>query len=435
MLVAPIAENEASRLAALEQYAVYGTEPEACYDDIVTLAAAICGTPIALVSLIGESELWFKARLGYTSTSGSRAESICGHTVIQPDELLLIEDTQLDPRFANNPMVQQGGIRFYAAAPLTTDEGHVIGTLCAIHQQPMQMTSSQQHALRALARQVMNNLELSRSNHKLSQQMQLLQQQADELQQLNQSKDRFFSIIAHDLKAPFQGILGFSELLDTDLDDMSPAEIRNIASYLHDTASSAYKLLENLLNWAMVESGRMTFQPKNLYLESIFDLVEGSLAGAARHKGVQLEFSCPKDLQVYADENMLRSIIRNLVSNAVKFTPETGRVQVAASIDAHSDAVQIQVTDTGVGMSAIQLQAVQTAMNVSQQQGCNTQSTSTHGTRGETGTGLGLALCQQFAKRHNSMIQIESSAKYGSKFYFNLPASVTEHSVKTAEMA
>ncbi|MFA9203821.1 MAG: ATP-binding protein [Flavobacteriales bacterium] len=438
MLAAPLAEDEAARLAALQKYAVYGTEPEACYDDIVTLAAAICGTPIALVSLIGESELWFKARLGYPSATGSRAESICGHAVIQPDELLLIEDTQLDPRFANNPTVQQGGIRFYAAAPLISDEGHVIGTLCAIHQQPMHLTASQQQALRALARQVMNNLDLSRSNHKLSQQMQLLEQQAEELRQLNQSKDRFFSIIAHDLKAPFQGILGFSELLDTDLEEMSPAEIRNIASYLHDTASSAYKLLENLLNWAMVESGRMTFQPKALYLETIFDLVEGNLSGAARHKALQLQFSCPKDLQVYADENMLRSIIRNLVSNAIKFTPEGGQIHVDAMVTL--DSIEIRVRDTGVGMSSQQLQALIVAMNVLQQANvaAPAQTSSTNGTRGETGTGLGLALCQQFAKRHDSSILIESTPQQGSTFYFRLAmpvcVSVAQSDAKTAEM-
>ncbi|MFZ3193922.1 MAG: GAF domain-containing sensor histidine kinase [Moraxellaceae bacterium] len=435
MLVAPLAEDEASRLAALQQYAVYGTDPELCYDDIVRLASAICGTPIALISLIGESELWFKARLGYSSVSGSRAESICGHAVTHPDELLLIEDTQLDPRFANNPTVQAGGIRFYAAAPLTTDEGHVIGTLCTIHQQPMQMTLPQQQALRALARQVMSNLELSRSNQKLSQQMQLLQQQAEALQQLNNSKDRFFSIIAHDLKAPFQGILGFSELLDTDLEDMSPAEIRNIASYLHDTASSAYKLLENLLNWAMVESGRMTYQPKSLYLETIFDLVEGNLSGAARHKALQLQFICPKDLQVYADENMLRSMLRNLVSNAVKFTPEGGRIQVEARADLYG--IEIWVQDNGVGMSPEQLDAVRLSMEISQpNSGAAPASshTSTNGTRGETGTGLGLALCQQFARRHNSLIQIESTLQQGSRFYFKLPVMAPQSSAKTAEM-
>lgn len=438
MLVAPFAKDEAARLAALRQYAVYGTEPEECYDDIVQMASAICGTPVALISLIGEDELWFKAKHGYSASTGCRTESICGHAVIQPDALLLIEDTLLDPRFADNPTVQAGGIRFYAAAPLTTDDGHVIGTLCTIHEQPMQLNTSQQHALWALARQVVSNLELSKSNQKLLQQMQLLQQQADELRQLNQSKDRFFSIIAHDLKAPFQGILGFSELLDTDLDDMSQAEVRNIASYLHDTASSAYKLLENLLNWAMVESGRMTFQPKILYLETIFDLVEGSLSGAARHKSLQLQFICPKDAQVYADENMLRSIIRNLVSNAIKFTPEGGQIHVDAIVDL--DRFEIRVRDTGVGMTPEQREALIAAMNYIQQPEGTTpaQSNSTHGTRGETGTGLGLALCQQFAKRHESSIQIESTPSQGSLFYFKLPTSEsTPHAqsgVKTAEM-
>lgn len=433
MLVAPVAENEAARLAALQQYDVYGTGSESCYDDIVQLASAICGTPVALVSLIGADDVWFKARVGYEARRNTRELSMCGHAVLQPDRLFVVEDALLDERFADNPSVQSSGIRFYAAAPLTTDEGHVIGTLCTIHQQPMQLTESQQRALWVLARQVMSNLELSRSNRKLSEQMRLLEQQAEELRQLNQSKDRFFSIIAHDLKAPFQGILGFSELLDTDLDEMSPPEIRNIASYLHDTAAGAYKLLENLLNWAMIESGRMTCQPKPLYLETIFDLVEGSLSGAARHKALQLQFNCPKDLQVYADENMLRSIIRNLVSNAIKFTPEHGQIQVTAQAEA--DWVEIRVRDTGVGMSAAQRQDVLKSMNVLHNATPSAQSTSTQGTRGETGTGLGLALCQQFAKRHDSTIQVDSELQKGSTFYFRLPVGVLCSSTKTAEMA
>ncbi|MEC7120904.1 MAG: GAF domain-containing sensor histidine kinase [Pseudomonadota bacterium] len=428
MLVAPLAENEAERLAALHQYGLYGTAPEPSYEDIVRLLATICGTSTALVSLIGEDQLWFKARLGYMPSCGSRKYSLCGHVVNRPAQLLIVEDTLNDPRFADNPEILAQNIRFYAAAPLTTPEGHVVGALCTVHDQPMQLSVAQQDALAALARQVMRNMELHLSNQVLSAHSKQLEQQTDALQQLNQSKDRFFSIIAHDLKAPFQGILGFSELLDTDLDEMSHTEIRNIASYLHDTAAGAFKLLENLLNWAMVESGRLTYQPKSLCLESVFDLVEGSLSGAARHKNIRLQLSCPKDLRLYADENMLRSMIRNLVSNAVKFTPDGGQVNVSAiQLD---DRVEIQVRDTGVGMSMEQVQQI-----LSNIANVNAQNSSTQGTSGETGTGLGLVLCQQFALRHGSHIQIESTPNQGTVFRFCLPAMVSHQLPETVAMA
>lgn len=232
------------------------------------------------------------------------------------------------------------------------------------------------------------------------------------LERLNANKDRFFSIIAHDLKAPFQGILGFSEILDTDLDEMSSQEIRNIANYLHDTASSAYKLLENLLQWALLERGEMRFHPKKMLVETIFDLVEGSLSAAAHHKNIELSFYCPRDLHVYGDENMLRSVLRNFVANAVKFTPAGGRVAVRACIDA--DCLEWSIADTGVGMSAEQ-QAQLFQMEVSN---------STRGTAGESGTGLGLMLCHQFVLRHQGSIRIQSAPHQGSTFFIRLPTTL-----------
>lgn len=414
MLSASVQCDEQQRLAALESYQLFGTDPEAAYDQITELLTTICQTQSGSLTFVGAEHNWFKSTVNVDQRCTKRATSFCGHALYEPD-VLLVEDASQDPRFMDNPHVKNG-LRFYAGAPIYSQDGLPIGVLCAFDREPKQLHADQIKALKVLAQQVMAQMELQRSHRILESQSQKLTEYTTRLErknkmleQLNANKDRFFSIIAHDLKAPFQGILGFSELLETDLEDMTPAEIRNIAGYLHDTAESAYKLLDNLLQWAMVESGQMRFSPKCLLVETIFDLVEGNLSGAARHKGVDLQLACPRDLRVYADENMLRSIIRNLVANAVKFTPEGGRVLVQA-MQQH-DQIVIRVEDTGVGMSDAQIAKLFRIES----------SNSTRGTSGETGTGLGLMLCHQFVERHQGRIEVSSVAAQGTCFQVFLP--------------
>ena len=422
MLTAPIPDDEAQRLAVLEAYRIYGTDPEEEYDQIGRLLTAICGTQSAVISIVGQDELSFKSRINFDASRGPRDISFCGHAMFH-NGVFVIEDAAKDPRFADNPVVKDGGMRFYAGAPLISAEGLPIGTLCTLDDVPHQLSQTQLDAVGVLAQQVMAHMELRRQHFQLQHKANilekhslLLEQQAEELRQLNASKDRFFSIIAHDLRAPFQGILGFAELLDTEIDEMSQGEIRNIASYLHDTADSAFKLLENLLHWSMVDSGNIVYTPRVLLIETLFDLIEGSLSASAHHKNIRLHFRCECDLSVYADENMLRSAIRNLVSNAIKFTDQYGQIDVEAKrVDDH---ILLQVSDSGVGMTAEQVDK----LFVFEQ----TQSTS--GTSGETGTGLGLMLCQQFVQHHQGRIDVQSTLGKGTVFRIHLPIKAEQPS-------
>lgn len=173
---APIGDNEQQRLEALHRYGLFGTDPEEAYDKIARLVTAICHTPIAILTLIGEDQVWFKSRINVADQQGERQTSICGHALYEQN-LLVVDDTTQDPRFADNPNALQG-VRFYAGAPLKTPDGHAIGTLCTIDHQPRQLTDAQIEALRALADQVMAQMELSRAHH-------VLQQQAEGLAQAN----------------------------------------------------------------------------------------------------------------------------------------------------------------------------------------------------------------------------------------------------------
>lgn len=159
---APLPPNEAERLKALHRYGILDTLPEATFDDLTRLAAHLCHTPIALISLVDEHRVWFKSRCGLEATESPRADSICAHAILG-DDLFIIEDATLDKRFKDHPLViGQMQLRFYAGMALRTPDGHNIGTLCLIDRQPRAFAPEQREALRILAHQVVSQLELRR---------------------------------------------------------------------------------------------------------------------------------------------------------------------------------------------------------------------------------------------------------------------------------
>ena len=160
---APPTKNESQRIDALRSYDIMDTMPEAAYDDLVLIAAAICQTPIALLSLVDDKRQWFKARIGLAAAETPRELAFCAHAILDAKPLV-VEDTTQDPRFATNPLVTgDPSIRFYAGVPLVNAEGHALGTLCAIDRRPRELTTEQTSALEALSRQTMAQLELRRT--------------------------------------------------------------------------------------------------------------------------------------------------------------------------------------------------------------------------------------------------------------------------------
>lgn len=231
----------------------------------------------------------------------------------------------------------------------------------------------------------------------------------EKLRRLNADKNLFISILSHDLKGPFQNLMGLSEILMQDLRTMDTDEVENIISLLESTSKKAYKLFEDLLKWAHSQQGRIPFKPVQSGLKDIFDDVAGLLKTAAERKNIIMKYEAPSGISIYADRDMVHTVLRNLLSNAIKFTGDGGEVRVRAERTDKGTAVS--VIDNGVGIKPDDMEKLFDIASIY----------TTEGTAEEKGTGLGLLLCKEFIEKHGGTIEVESTAGEGSEFRFFLP--------------
>jgi len=248
----------------------------------------------------------------------------------------------------------------------------------------------------------------------LKQSRDALKKTEHKLQISNTSKDKFFTIIAHDLKSPFNAILNFSELLLTNFDKFNVEKQKELIGFIHQSGLNTYKLLENLLLWSSSQRGIIDFNPKLKNLYTISKETVEFLNHTAVAKTITLKNEISEELYVMADKEMLVTILRNLLSNAIKFTPKGGIITINAykiTNENNHNYTEISVNDNGVGIpKEKQSQLFKTAEGVS-----------TKGTEDEGGTGLGLILCKEFVEKHGGKIKVESEENKGSTFIFSIP--------------
>lgn len=231
-----------------------------------------------------------------------------------------------------------------------------------------------------------------------------------ELKELNDAKDKFFSIIAHDLRSPFNGLLGFSKVLSDEFDELTNDEVKEYISYVYSSAKNVFNLIENLLQWSRIQTGRMEFQPIRIDLHELVFKIVNLFTSVAIEKHISLRNLVPLNITIKADQNMLNSIIQNLIANALKFTNQGGNVIV--SYELLNGFHKITVSDNGVGISAENQKKL---FRIDSHY-------STIGTANEEGTGLGLILCNELAEQNGGHIHLESELDKGSKFTVILPA-------------
>jgi len=237
-----------------------------------------------------------------------------------------------------------------------------------------------------------------------------LQKFAQELSKQIAEKDKFFSIIAHDLRGPIGGFMGLTEIMASEITEMTMDELQNIACTMKNTSTNIYNLLGNLLEWSRLQRGLTSFEPISfVLLPKVLDMLSLTLDLAIK-KEITISNSISGDLVVFADENMLASIIRNFVSNSVKFTPKGGKIHIGA-MAISGKFIEISISDNGIGMDQNMIENL-----------FNTDvDSSRKGTEGELSTGMGLILCKEFIAKQGGELRVESEVDHGNTFYFTLP--------------
>jgi signal transduction histidine kinase len=393
-----LAEHEIARLEVLRQYQILDTVCEAAFDDLTLLAAQICKTPVALISLIDECRQWFKSKVGLDAESISREIGFCSHTILQPNELFIVPDTLLNQQFANNPLVTcDPYIRFYAGVPLVTPDGYALGTLCVIDRVPRNLSPEQQNSLRILSRQVMSQFELRRNLDKLDVITTAERQRTEDL----------ISALSHDIRTPLlatrstlramlSGAFGtVNNSWKEGLEDCRQAneEVVKFVETLLDISRHQTPVLKNLnyniLNW------------ENIFTEAI--IRSNVIWQQKQIVEYQIYSSLPT---VYGDDLEIQRVVQNLLENALRVTEPDQSVSLTV-VALGNEQVKISVRDNGPGITPRQKKKL--FHRFSQERGRSNL------------FDLNLYLCRLIVEAHGGTIKCESILGEGSIFWFTLP--------------
>jgi len=409
MIAAPLPFNEPERLAALKALDILDTLPEPEYDDFTLLASRICGTPIALISLIDADRQWFKSRVGLDTPETPRDQAFCTHAIgSKPPELLTVDDTLKDERFHDNPLVTgPPGIRFYAGAPLVLEGGFALGTLCVIDREPRHLERGQREALGALARQLTARLELRTANKKLA-------DRTRELESLHAENNQLAGMVAHDLRNPLQVIDGYGKLMLNGL--IGPVSSAQKTALEAVTRNCAFMLtlVNDLLSISRLNSGALELDRAQTALgRLVADNVDLNRLLAAA-KNIHIETDLASDLpHVSVDAFKFEQVLNNLITNAIKFSHPGTVIRVSAHREGNH--VHLEVADRGQGIPEAELSRLFTPFS----------KTSVKSTGGEPSTGLGLAIAKRIIEGHGGTIKVASTPGQGTTFTLTLPLTVS----------
>jgi PAS domain S-box-containing protein len=239
-----------------------------------------------------------------------------------------------------------------------------------------------------------------------------LKETTEKLKLLNNTKDKFFSIIAHDLRSPFQSLLSSTELLANEIENLTKEDITKFSKGLNGNLRNLYDLMENLLHWSLLQRNMVNYKPENINLYTEVNKIIGNINQEVAKKKLLLYNKIGAGISIYADINMFHSIVQNLLINAIKFTQIEGQI-IVSSIEKEG-FVEVSIQDTGTGIDP---EISSKLFNFAKQY-------TTNGTAGEKGTGLGLPLCKEFIERNGGKIWVESELGKGSKFTFTLQKTI-----------
>lgn len=386
--------DEAARLAKLRSYSVLDTGPESAFDEITTLATELVGVPIALVSLVDKDRQWFKSATGLDATETPRDVSFCGHA-IQGLDPFVVSDARSDPRFSDNPLVTAGPhVTFYAGVPLVTPEGHCVGTLCVIDQQPRELDPASLNTLRRLARVVVTLLEQRTT--------------VEALEARTEDLERFAYRLSHDLRGPLVTAGRLTEIIEEDLGAGDVEEARENLARVQGETQRLGRVVEGLLGLVEAQLAPQESSPLDL------DAITGQVLDVARpaDPSVQIDASFEVEGPVRLPDYRIRQILMNLVGNAVKYRRPGLAARIGVEWSTRGSGgdrwLTLRVRDNGLGIPAEALGRLTEPF------------TRFHPGHAE-GSGLGLAIVRQHVGALGGALRIESETGQGSMFEVELP--------------
>lgn len=390
MLAAPLTENEPQRLAALHSYHLLDTPPNPDLDEVTSLAASVCNTPMALVTLVDESRQWFMSRVGVDIQETPRELSFCAHA-IHRNETMVIPDAHKDQRFADNPLVTSPPrIRFYAGAPLFTPDNQGLGTLCVLDRKPRTLSALQLQALSVLRRDVMNIMQL--------------QQQQNEIRMLLAEAESFGYACSHDLVAPLRRIVGFSRMLSEDFGPALQGGGENLLARIEKSALDMRDLVDGLLSLAQVSRAVLNRSSVNLSEMAAEIVTELRREDPQR----QVEILIQPDLTTRGDRRLLRIALANLFHNAWKFTQHRAGAKIEFGAQEREGERFFFVRDNGLGFDMAQADKIFMPFK------------RLHTSEEYSGLGIGLATVHRIIYRHGGQILAESGPDRGTTILFKL---------------
>lgn len=392
-------DDETARLEALHGLALLDTSPEAAFDDLTTLAAEICGTPLALVTLVDARRQWFKAAIGTELTETPREVAFCAHA-IEGDDLFVVPDALKDARFAQNPLVTGAlAVRFYAGAPLRTRRGHALGTLCVLDREPRELRPGQLAALRALGRQAEAQLELRARLREVA-------AQRDAIGEILAQRDRLTRFLMHDLNNQLMVVANSAYVLLHGSADRSQEDAASLQA-IADGTLRLRDLAGHALDFRGLSGSEMPVRRSRFELDELLaEVVRYGAPTATRATTVHVSPTTPA---VWADRALLGRVVGNLVDNARKYGG--GRVVVLASAAPHG-GVALRVEDDGPGVRAADRVRIFEPHVRLAWEGVGPA---------PDGRGLGLAFCYSAVQAHGGRLWVEDVVPHGSAFCIELP--------------
>lgn len=392
-----IPADEDQRLEALKKYNILYTEAEKNFDDITKLAAEICQTKSSVISLIDDKNQWCKSRVGTNLTLIPRDLSICAHSLTKHDEILHIPDLRLDNRFSNNPIViSEPKIVFYIGVPLVTREGYVLGTLCAFDSKPKTLEPHQLTALKILANQVMQLLELRKNN------LEMIKIQS-ELKKRNDELEHFSYMVSHDLQEPLRNIAGIIGIIEKRYLDNMDETGKSYFKHVTDAAERMKQLIFDILDYSKITKSSLVKESVDMNL--IVKEVLGLFAEKIKESKALIKVAALP--VVKAEKIAMFQIIQNLISNALKYN-RSATPELIVDCEEESDFWKFSVADNGIGIDPAYAEKIFVIFK------------RLHNKSEFSGTGVGLAICKKVAERYDGKIWVEHLPEGGSKFVFTI---------------